>query len=274
MRRLSILLYTTIGLLYLGACETPSPNEGAATAVADTFEINTKADSVAMQVYEEFGGPAAWASLPYLRFDFGGGTDSTREVSARHLWNRMTGDYRVEMMGGGDTVHVALMNVNTQEGEVYLNGEPVDSTQREELLEQAYRRYINDSYWLLMPVKMMDPGVTRTYVADSSNAETDVLRLSFADVGLTPGDQYWVYVDAETDRVDQWAFRLQHHPADHVPTPIKWTGYKTLQAPAGEILVAERKVGPGFVLYTDNVEAPSEVEEGAFTDPNPMLTGS
>ena len=274
MRRFSILLCTAIGLFLLAACETPSPEGDDTASAVDTFQITSRADSIAMQVYEEFGGPEAWASLPYLRFDFAGGTDSTRQLRASHLWDRMSGDYRLEMMGGVDTVYVALMNVNTREGEVYLNGEPVDSTQRTELLERAYRRYINDSYWLLAPVKMMDPGVSRTYVADSSTAETDVLRLSFADVGLTPGDQYWLYVDAQTDRVDQWAYRLQHHPQDHVPTPIEWTDYKTLQAPAGEILVAERKVGPGYVMYTDNVQAPAEVEDGAFTDPTPMLTGS
>jgi hypothetical protein len=173
-----------------------------------------------------------------------------------------------------DSVYVALFNVNTKEGDVFLNGTPVDSTQKDELIKRAYQRFINDSYWLLMPVKMFDPGVTRTYEADSSGGDMEVIRLSFADVGLTPGDQYWVYVDKESGRVDHWAFRLQHHPPDHVPQPIRWADYKTLQAPGGEILVSERKVRNGSVTYTDSVAAPAEVDDAAFTDPNPRLMGS
>ncbi len=276
MRRCISLLKTGLCALLPAGCILllMSCGDSEMGGAVEVPEMETKADSVAMQVFEAFGGPEAWASLRYLRFDFGGGTESTRNIRASHLWDRHTGDYRVEMMGGQDTVYVALFNVNTREGDVYLNGEPVEGPRREELLEQAYVRFINDTYWLLMPVKMFDPGVTRTYVSDSSSAGTEVIQLSFADVGLTPGDRYWVYVDAATGRVDRWAFHLQSHPPDHVPVPIEWTAYKTLQVPAGEILVAERKVRDGFVTYTDNVEAPREVEDGAFTDPNPMLTGS
>ena len=257
--------------LLMSACAQPEPEEAA---TANTIPVESKADSVAMTVYEAFGGPEAWGSLPYLRFDFAGGNDSVRTVRGRHLWDRMTGRYRVEMPVNDDTVYVALFNVNSREGEVYLNGAPVDSTRKTRLLDQAYTRYINDMYWLLMPVKMFDPGVTRLYEADSSDSETDVLRLSFDSVGLTPGDQYWVYVDKATGRVKAWAYRLQHHPADFVPQPVEWTGYKTLQAPEGEILVSERKVRPGGVTFTDNVAAPAEVDDAAFTDPNPRLAGS
>lgn len=266
------ILAIVLALIVSACMEQPADTSGA--SAMDTLAVQTRADSVAMNVYQEFGGPDAWSSLRLLRFDFAGGTDSTRNLRARHLWNRESGDYRVEMPQGEDSVYVALFNVNTRSGSVYLNGEPVDTTRETELLQNAYRRFVNDSYWLLMPVKMFDPGVTRAYVADSSDADTDVLRLSFSDVGLTPGDQYWIYVDRETGRIEKWAYQLQHHGPDHVPQPIEWSGYKTMEAPGGEVLVSERKVGPGFVLYTDNVAVPTEVEDGAFTDPNPMLSDS
>ncbi len=142
------------------------------------------------------------------------------------------------------------------------------------MLERAYGRFINDTYWLLMPVKMMDPGVTRTYVADSSMGGMDVLRLSFDAVGLTPGDQYWVYVDKNTGRVERWAFLLQGHPRDHVPQPIRWTDYKSFQTPAGTIELSERKTRNGSVTYTDNVDVPENLPDGAFSDPTPILQGS
>lgn len=236
--------------------------------------LETRADSVAMQVYEYFGGSRAWAALPYLRFDFATGTESSRTLRASHLWNRTTGDYRLETPAGQDSVYVTLFNVHTQQGSVYLNGERVEEGRAAELLQSAYRRFINDTYWFLMPVKMFDPGVSRSYEADSSDAQTDVLRLSFEGVGLTPGDQYWIYVDRETGRVERWAYRLQSHPPDHVPAPLRWTDYRTIETAAGPIRIAERKVGSASAIYTDNVAAPASVDDGAFSDPNPRLRGT
>jgi hypothetical protein len=260
-------------LMLVSACADSTQNQ-AGPAPADTMRVETRADSVAMHAYDALGGPNAWASVPYLRFDFASGSDTSRTLRASHLWNRMTGDYRVEMHAGGDSTYVALFNVNTREGDVYLNGEEVEDATEQELLEQAYGRFINDTYWLLMPVKMMDSGVTRTYLPDSSTSEMDVLRLSFDGVGLTPGDQYWVYVDKNSGLVEKWAFRLQRHPPDHVPQPIQWVAYKTFDTPTGPIQISERKIRNGSITYTDNVDVPEDVPEGAFTDPNPMLQGS
>lgn len=259
-----------LSVLLVAGCAQPESDSGATESI-EMPVLETRADTVAMKVFDAYGGPEAWAQLPYLRFDFATGTDTSRSVHARHLWDRVTGDYRMEMPMGEDTLYVALFNVNSREGNVYMDGVQVDSTREAELLDTAYRRFINDTYWLLMPVKLMDPGVNRTYLPDSSTADQDVLHLSFGEVGLTPGDQYWVYVDAETGLVDQWAYRLQRHPSDHVPEPISWAAHTTFDTPYGEIVVSERKPRDGFVLYTDNVAVPAEVQEGAFTDPNPVL---
>lgn len=268
----AVATLVTLSLLLTSAC-VDSTSTG--TSPADTMRVETRADSVAMRAYEALGGPNAWSALEYLRFDFASGTDTSRTLRASHLWDRTTGDYRVEIPAGSDSMYVALFNVHTRDGDVYLNGEAVDdSMEKTQLIEQAYSRFINDSYWLLMPVKMMDPGVTRTYVADSSLNDFDVVQLSFDNVGLTPGDQYWVYVDKSTGRVESWAFRLQGHPRDHVPQPIRWTGYKTFETPAGPVEISERKTRNGSVTYTDNVEVPETLPEGAFSNPNPILQDS
>lgn len=263
----------------LGGCGEASM-EGSSHAMPP---MENKADSLAMQVFEAHGGPAAWANLRYLQFDFAvqaappDSADSSaappaRTVRGRHLWDRMTGDYRLETPGGGDTTHVALFNTSAHaEGSVWLFGERVAAGEEAELLETAYRRFINDTYWLLMPVKLFDEGVRRSYLPDSSRDGMEVLHLSFGDVGLTPGDQYWVYADEETGRIRKWAYRLQHHAPDHAPQPIAWSAYKTFETPSGPLVVSEQKSGEGFVLFTDRVDMPAAAPEGAFTDPHPLL---
>jgi hypothetical protein len=63
----------------------------------------------------------------------------------------------------------------------------------------GYERFINDTYWLLMPLKLRDPGVNLDYDGEKKiGKETyDVVRFSF-DAWADAGDLYWVYVNRET----------------------------------------------------------------------------
>ena len=55
-------------------------------------------------------------------------------------------------------------------------------------LERGYGRFINDTYWFLMPAKMLDPGVSLASQGESAllGKAYSVVRLTFAGVGLTP----------------------------------------------------------------------------------------
>ncbi len=230
--------------------------------------VETRADSAAMLLYGALGGPGAWNALPYLRFDFAVGRGGARRPVAHHLWNRQTGAYRLEWSAGADSSYVAPFDVDTREGQVYLNGVPVDSARNAELLDHAYGRFINDTYWMLAPTKLFDPGVTRTYVADSSSASVDVIRLTFDDVGLTPGDRYWLYVDAETGLLQKWAYHLQSMPDTATARTFRWTGYEQFDTPQGPIRIATRKeaLGGEAVIYTDQIAVPTEVPDSLFVE--------
>lgn len=267
MRRHLFLPCLLLLLLGCEPSETTPPDDPAPQVEMPT--LVTKADTMAMHAYEAAGGPAAWAALPYLRFEFAGERDGEARPGIKHLWNRRTGDYRIEMPGGEDSTYVVLFNVNTREGQAYLNGTALDSTQNAQRLEQAYGRFINDTYWLLMPFKLFDPGVTRTYMPDSSNAERDVIHLSFTDVGLTPGDEYWIFMDKETGQVEEWAYHLQSDRDGR----FTWTGYETHDTPAGPLHFATRKeaAGGNGALLTYQIETPTDVPTDLFTDPNPRM---
>ncbi len=258
-------------------------SEGATspTASLEMPAVENRADSVAMRLYEAMGGPEVWMQLPYLRFDFAverGAGDSARVV-ARHLWNRRTGAYRLEWNPGGDTArHVALFNAagasDSLQGEVYRSGAAVEPARRDTLLQEAYARHINDAYWLLAPVKLFDRGVNRAYAADSSTAETDVLRITFGDVGLTPGDRYWLYVGKETGRLDHWAFHLEGMDSTAAPRVFNWTEYQAIDSPAGRAVVSMRKEsagGAGAAILTNAVEMPVEVADSLFETAQPLL---
>jgi len=249
----------------------------AATHPTDTINAETKGDSVALRLLTAHGADAL-ASAPYLRFNFSVATPEGEQVIGRHFWNRSTGDYRVEWQSGPDSNYVALIDVDDVEnqlppGSVYLNGTELKGEAAEEARQQAYGRYINDTYWLLAPLKVFDPGVSRTYVADSSTADHEVLHLTFGDVGLTPGDEYWFYVSKETGRLDRWAMRLQNMPEDATPQAYSWGDYTTLETSTGSVTLATRHeaVGADQAVLTNELALPSQPPEGAFSNPGPML---
>ena len=279
LSRLSfVAAVAALGIFVFGcASDDGSQSEAQAPTPTDTLTLDSKADSVAFRLMEAHGADA-WASAPYLRFNFAVETPKGTRVIGRHLWNRTTGDYRVEWQSGPDSSYVALVNVRDvtdkmPAGTVYLNGTELSGTAAEKARRQAYGRYINDTYWLLAPLKVFDAGVNRGYLPDSSTAEHDVLHLTFGKVGLTPDDEYWFHVSTETGQLDRWAFHLQGMSEDTPPQRFRWTGYTTLQAPEGPVTLATRKeaVGADQAILTNELALPSSPPDGAFSNPNPML---
>ena len=279
--RFPLLATLVVAGLFWTACASDSTPESGPTTTAptDTIAPETRADSVAYRLLQAHGADA-WATAPYLRFNFGIETPNGGQTIARHLWDRTTGEYRIEWSAGPDSSYVALVNVREQrdgrlDGTVYLNGNELTGMAGESAREQAYGRFVNDTYWLLAPLKVYDPGVNRTYVADSSTADHDVLQLTFNDVGRTPGDQYWLYVSTETGQLDRWAYHLQGMPDDAPPQFYDWTQYQELQAPDGTVRLAPRKeaVGADRALLTNQPALPESPPDGAFSTPTPILGG-
>lgn len=267
-------MYRLLAVAILGFFLVTSPGGTANAQPADIPTLSSRADSLAYQVYEALGGAEAWSSLKYLRFTFAVESGGNRRPVAHHLWNRHTGDYRVEWSSdGGDTTFVVLFNVNSREGSVYANGQELSAERSSEMLDQAYRRYINDTYWMLAPAKLLDDGVNRTYLPDSSSTETAVLHLSFGDVGLTPGDEYWHYIDRQNHRVKQWAYHLQSYAEDRPASRFRWMNYREFEAPDGPIWIATRKeaLDGSRAILTDQIETPAKVPKDMFTNPKPQL---
>jgi hypothetical protein len=233
--------------------------------------LHDAADSLAARIVEGAGGLAAWAALPALRFDFAVASD-TGEVSRRHhLWDRRTGRYRLEWTAG-DSLLVALFSVervadDVPEGAVYLDGVPLDSAAARAYLGRSYGRFINDTYWLLAPLKVFDPGVRRGLAPDSADAATDVLTLAFDDVGLTPGDRYWLRADRTTGRLVGWTYALESGGAG----TYRWEDARELPTPAGPLRLATRKAAPDGLRAILTPVAPAETDDAAFTDPRPRL---
>lgn len=196
-----------------------------------------RAIEIAGRVMDALGGQAAWRSTHYLRFTFAVDREGKTVASRTHTWDKWTGNYRLEGTDRDGKPFVVLMNLNSRQGKARKDGSLLEGAELATQLEAAYGAWVNDTYWLLMPYKMMDPGVVLAYDGEAreSNTTWDKVLLSFGSVGLTPKDKYWVYVNRETGLVDRWDYVLKGE--DKPRTSFAWDGWSR----RGRILLAPER---------------------------------
>lgn len=137
------------------------------------------------------------------------------------------------------------------------------------LLEWAYERFINDSYWLLMPLKMKDPGVNLGYEGEKTlegGEPCEIIKLTFNGVGLTPGDTYWVFVNKRTHLVDRWEFVLEGQEAkDKSAFERKdWRSFGPLR-----LATSHPKADGKVAIVFTGVAALDAIPPGSFDPPKP-----
>lgn len=184
-------------------------------------------EQVFKKVWDAVGGKSTFEKSRYLQFTFAAERNGQLGYGRSHIWDRYTGDYRFETKGANGKTSVVLFNVNTQKGTAFEDGDLLPDTTATKLIKRAYAAFINDSYWLMVPLKLQDPGVNTALEnsEDLNGIKCDVIHLNFDKVGLTPGDQYWLFVNDKTGEIIQWKFLLQGQTTSSV---FQWEPYQDL----------------------------------------------
>ena len=213
---------------------------------------DAKAIAVADEVMEALGGRPAWDRTRFVTWSFFG--------RRTHVWDKHTGNLRFD---DGETL--VLMNLNAGQGRAWKQGDEVkDPADLQELLTGAESAWINDSYWVFMPYKLKDTGVTLKYVGErhsEEGSEADVLELTFEDVGRTPENKYHVYVSKESRLVTQWDF----YPAASDPEPRFQIPWKSWKQSGGILLSADRGENKH-----ENLTCLENVPDSVFESPDPV----
>ena len=249
MLRLFLLLIVSLLTVPSFAQEANPPAEGFNVEGSDARAIE-----IADAVMESMGGRENWDATRYLSWGFFG---------SDQVWDKWTGDFRFQR----DDL-VVLMNVNTQEGKAYEND--IEVTNADTLaarLASGYRAWVNSGYWLIMPYKLKDSGVTLKYLgqgAMESGVDAEMLELTFAEVGLTPKNKYHIYVNAETMLVEQWAYYPDASDAE--PRFVRpWGNWKQ----HGNIMLSDYRgtVQNDQPFVMPNVGVYDALPEDVFTSP-------
>jgi plasmid maintenance system killer protein len=211
--------------------------KGSVFAQSQNFiekDSDAKAINIATDVMKASGGKKNWDATHFIAWNFFG--------SRKLIWDKYTGNVRIENLKNDTKI---LVNINNLKGRVFKNGaELTNQDSLAKYLEEGKNIWINDSYWLVMPFKMKDPGVTLKYISEDTTqkgVKADVVRLTYKGVGVTPNNAYNVWVNKKTHLVDQWAFYKEANQ----PKPnfvLTWDDYQ----PFGKIKLSgtrgERKI--------------------------------
>jgi hypothetical protein len=177
-----------------------------------------EAKRLARRVLKAMGGRDAWNETRYLAWNFFG--------KRFHVWDTWTGDLRTDAYGG----YTVLMNVNTMEGRVLHEGREFEGEELADALQKAKWSWINDSYWLVMPFKLLDEGVRLRgprWINQPDGDRALALRLNFDQVGRTPWNSYEVHVDPDDHVVNGWSFyrnASDREPAFELPWVLERRG--------------------------------------------------
>ena len=144
-------------------------------------KTGTKADKVAELMLDRLNKDA-FDQIPYINFEFFGGDH-------KYVWDKKNNNAVIRW----DDNKVVL-NLDTQESVVYKNGIKIEDAEASKLKDKAWSYWCNDSFWLIAPFKIFDPGTERSLV-DVEEGDHG-LMIEYKSGGVTPGDSYlWILDD-------------------------------------------------------------------------------
>jgi len=202
-----------------------APVAHAADAPAD------KGQQLATDLWKASGGEN-WAKVKEVHFTFVVESDGKALFSAQHIWNvaANTDEVKWKDKQGQDHDATAKLNPPATEGDA----------------KTAYARWVNDAYWFLAPLKIRDKGVKAEAGGpkEIKGVTYETLHLSFDQVGMTPTDQYVLYLDPKTKLVQAW---------DYIPKTgdgmqATWEKYQTF---GGLNLATEHNFNGKTIKLTD-----------------------
>jgi hypothetical protein len=258
VKRISFLLAVVI---LAGDVAVLTGQENPAAPGFNEAGSDAEAVQIADEVMAAMGGRSAWDSTRFLTWNFFG--------RRRHFWDKQSGDLRVEGVGREDgKPYLILMNLHTGQGRAWRDGSELTGEGLDELLDLGEAAWINDAYWIFIPYKVKDSGVTLRSMGHGEMQDgggARILQLTFEEVGRTPENKYLVYVADDSGLVEQWDFYAQASDAEP-RFQIPWRNWQAY----GSILLSDDRGESG---HTD-VAVFDELPPSVFTSPEPVDLGA
>lgn len=249
MKNLFLFLLLTA---VIAACqpgrETPAADLNPASEGFDWEHSDPAAIELADSIMKAQGGRRAWDETRYISWH----SSENRKL----VWDKRESRVRIESLT--DSI-IFLLDKKTGNGRVSVRG--VELTAPDTLAKMIKRGediWVSDSYWLLMPFKLKDAGVTLKYLGEDSlrnGGLGNVIELTIRKTNAASANRYFVYVDRSDNLVKQWA-QIELTAQDKPSTVWAFDNYKKY----GKLLLSADRSdgnGPGNVKVDETL--PNEI---------------
>jgi len=177
----------------------------ASTAIAFGQDLQT---GIADKVWEAIGGKDNWQNARYFMFScIGGGTSSFVQGERKYLWDKQQGYCRFEGISTDDESVIALFNIKTNEGTVYINGEELSNPKTSaDVIKEVAAEFERDAYLLFLPTALEGNQVSFTVTGEKlvGSQRFTVVNLKNHKTSFEAAVEGQLYLDAQTGRVLQW----------------------------------------------------------------------
>jgi hypothetical protein len=162
-------------------CISLSARAADSPARFDPAGSDPEAVAAVDRVQQALGMPEAWQAARYIEFSLGQARgDSLLALPRSYSWDTQTNRCRVEGASRSAGKHFVVIYGDVNDpgtARVWLNGELQAADSTVALFGAAgHGAFLNDTFWLLMPYRMKDPGVRlgwRGVQRDSASAWRD-----------------------------------------------------------------------------------------------------
>ena len=201
-----------------------------------------KAEALAQKMIQAVN-KTAWDSTHFIRWASRAGNTI--------VWDKQRNLAQVEWKN-----NKVLLDIYKVSGKAWENQtEVADPKKAKDLVEKAYKIFINDAFWLNPVVKIYDEGVTRSLVILADGREG--LLVSYASGGVTPGDSYLWLVDAH-GLPTAWKLWVKVLPLGGIE--MSWEDWITLPTGA-KVATMHTGKATGAKIPLTNVKSAARLEE-------------
>lgn len=200
-----------------------------------------EADSLAQKMLAAVG-KAGWDSTRYVSWNY-----SERNSI---VWDKTANQAEVKWKDKR-----ALLKPDESYGIAFgEDAQKLEGPKAEKVLDAAWKIFYNDGFWLNAPVKVFDPGTSRSLITLEDGKQG--LLVSYASGGATPGDAYLWILDEKYKPV-KWKMWVQILPLGGIEST--WDEWETL--PSGAMIACKHLVGGVFTTTIKNLKTGQTLAE-------------
>ena len=161
-------------------------SDAAAVALADSIE-------------NAHGGRYAWDKTRFIKWSYSGQRDL--------IWDKTGQKVRIDFSGGNLKIR---LNLKDNTSLIWHDGAALtQSDSVKKYFEYGKKIFTNDAWWLLMPFKLKEKGITLKFAGKKTNAigaQSDALTVIFGNTENDMNGKYLIYTNPITHIITQWDF--------------------------------------------------------------------